>query len=491
MAINVNQFQPGALQAAAGNVTPNYSLPLHSITGASDFANAMAARQDAGVQQDQNQQQIDLANRKQVSDQAMDQQKMALMQQEMNIKKQEAQQKSVQNALEVRKAQDDTTLKQKLGASASVIYGSSSIMNDPAKSPAQKDSDLKEFQKSNLDTAYAKGIISKDEYQQGLNLPPAQFLQKAQQEFLLNQAALNSKNLDIKKLSAPAGDSGAKMTADQSNVAKVASLNSQIDEQTKSGQTPDPALIAQRDQLQNIVINKGKSPTDQGEKEIAVNSIKVADKEAGAARTDQVNVEVMRNLLKNPDLASGSLANASVSGKKFLAAASGIMGIPYDPKTAPSEAFNDVAVRAQIDFVKMIGQRINQTEWNAAGNAVPKITNTPQGRELLVGMVDYNNEMKIKYNSFINKFYNEHKNLVGAQEAWDNFVASVGSPYNPQTKQFDGGDKIRNSDFRPFATDVKYQQPNAVHLDTKTTTTRNGEPTPEQARAELARRGIK
>lgn len=467
MPIDTNRFDSGALAQLAGRTEPRMNLPLAPITGG-DAMTAQVAQGNAYTKQGVDQQNAN-SNTLQANNQmpiaqmqaGLEQQKIAVMQQQLKAQQQ-------QTDLQNRQALSAEEINKKQGVYSAVVLGMNQIQADKTLKPEEKAQKLEETKNQILDAAEVHGVISKDQHEQLQKLPAQQVYQIATHEFTMNHFATqgNDKSSEAATMSilgTPTG-TGNKATQTQSDINALADLNNQIQQTQSSGQPVDPNLVQQRDQLKNIIEAKGKSPIQQGEKEVAVDNLKQLNKASEAARVDQTNVAVMKNIVNDPNLASGSLANMQVASSKFLAAAASAIGLPYDPKTAPSEAFNDIAVRAQIDFVKMIGQRINQTEWNAAGKAVPQITNTPQGRQLLIGMVDYNNEMKIQQASFMNDYFHQNGSIVGADHAWDNYVTSLGTPYNPKTKQFDGGDKLRSVDYAPFVSDPQYKKAGAVHL---------------------------
>lgn len=481
--ININPVNVSGLAQLAGRDMPALHLPLSPITTASSAVAQQNALTNQGInQQNANSEQqrvsneIPLAQLRETGENTR-QANMSASAQGIAAKHDAIatqRTKAIQNAtdLKERMSKSSDEMAQHQAAAITVTMGLNSINQRADLNTQDKVIAKQKFLSDTNDAAYANGSYSKDPvinkqiYLQHIPLTqnPDKAAAYAQQEYNNNLRAIDAKQKggiagqvsQIQGSGSPiAGD-----TATQKDAAALGSINTQI-ANLKANNQPVPAdLTAQQQTLQA----KYKTPTQEGDKEIGVQAVKNANTAGAAAQQDQVNVGIMKTLSADPDVASGSLASGSTAVSKFMAAAAAAAGVPYDPHTAASEAFKDVSVRAQIDMLQGLKGRPNQSEWNKVGEAVPQITNTPQGRKLLVSMLDYNNEQKVQYASFATQYFHEHGNMSGANNAWNNFQASLGNPYDAKTKSFTGAEQLRTADFSSFITDPSMQKPGAVHI---------------------------
>lgn len=477
MPIQLNRFEPGALQATAANSVPRYDLATHAILGG-ELLSSMTDQHNIAAKQAVEQQNANTDQSYKAGVIANAQAQLPIDQQKANADTMNAQaniglkdvqagslklqQQILQSHIDSGKAVDQRNQEQ--GDLAAGIVGMTSVQNDKTLDPKTKAQKLQETQKTILDHAYATGKIAKDEYTAGLAMPPSQFLGTMQTKFIGNKVAAdqtgkNAANFDPMNPLASGQTTQQKPTADQQNAGQLAQLQANVDSAT----TPEARQSAATALNNFKAAGKINTVSDKVNAQTTPAMLKMMDKEADAATTDQVNNTILQNMIKDPDFKSGLLANNQTMVSRGLAAAASAVGVPYDPKTSPNEVMNDISTRSQIDFVKMIGQRINETEWKAAGNAVAHATNSAAGLQLIASVSDFNNEAKIQKAQF-NHMYQENHNgsLTGSENAWGNYIGSLGSPRDPKTGLFIAGQKLREADYSSFATDPQYEKKGVV-----------------------------
>ena len=482
MALNINPIDTGALRALAGNTVPRYDLPLHAITGGDFFTN-MANQNNKNRELNTQQENSDTEKAKipilqqQANNQTTiansDAARIPIEQQNANtsaslkdLQGQELKLKGQALQADIQQRQADKDMADKQQGLAAGIVGMAQIQNDTTLSPSDKMAKMEQAKKTLLDTAYTQGHITKDEYTQELAMPAQAVQQHMQAEFTANHIAQQEKDkpgsssFDPMNPLASQGAKG-KPTSAQTNANQLAILQTAVD----TAASPEDRTTAQTNLDNFKAAGHIQSTNDKINTQTTPAFLKNVDKEADAAQQDQINNVVLQNTIKDPNFVSGLAANSETMVKRGLAAASAAVGIPYDPKTSPNEVMNDVSTRAQLDFFKLLGQRGNSLEWQAAGKAVAHPTNTMQGLQGLAAITDFNNEAKIQFSQFAHMYQeNNNGSISGMQNAWSNYLGSLGNPTDPKTGLFIGGQKLRSADYTQYATDPKYKQKNVVPM---------------------------
>lgn len=241
-------------------------------------------------------------------------------------------------------------------------------------------------------------------------------------------------------------------------------LQDKITKQTQNGGKANPQDIQDLSELNDKIKAGGRGnvqdPAQKVEQATTTESLKALDKSADTAIQDKQTYSMMKTISDQTDF--GSAANVETTGRKLLQAISSSVGVDYDPKTASNEGFKHLSTVLRLNYISQLKGRPNMQEWNQVMDAVPQLTNTKDGRDLMISMGTYLDDMKVRYRDFSHDWQIAHGgSLVGRDNAWGNFVASNGSGYDKKTNTFDSSG-ISNSDYSQFVSDPAMAKPNAI-----------------------------
>lgn len=217
-------------------------------------------------------------------------------------------------------------------------------------------------------------------------------------------------------------------------------------------------------ELNNKIQRSGNqlSTSEQVNKETTIASLKDIDKQADGASQDLQNYNMMKQITDKTDYGKG--ANIEMTGKQLLQSASKSLGFDYNPGTATDEGFKHLSTVLRLNYLSTLKGRPNMQEWNQVMDAVPQITNTKQGRDLMISMGQYIDTMKIQYRDFSHQWSDTHNgSVVGRDNAWNNYLSSLGSGYDPQ-KQVFNVENLNNGDPSKFLNDPAMAKPGAVKV---------------------------
>lgn len=253
-------------------------------------------------------------------------------------------------------------------------------------------------------------------------------------------------------------------TKNATNESKNAGIIGDLQDKVNKGKATD-AEKAKLESMQSQLATKNKktqgdSLVDKGEQQTTIASLKAIDKTADTAQASSTTIDMMSAIDK--EAGTGSFANTSVTGKKFLSAASGALGIPYDPNTGVEEGFKHLSTLGRFDVLQNLRGRPNLVEFQQSLDSVPQITNSPEGRKLMISMAQFKNNSASAYRDFSHEWAKNHNySLVGRDDAWNNFQAAIGSGYNPKSKTFDSS-KLKDGTMEKFVNDPQLQKAGAI-----------------------------
>lgn len=192
-----------------------------------------------------------------------------------------------------------------------------------------------------------------------------------------------------------------------------------------------------------------QSPGQQVTAAVTTDELKKSSEEAATARNINNKLSALETLDKSDEVKEGSLAGLAVSGKKGVSALGQMFGVDVDPKTSSSEAFNAIAKDLQLDYQAKLKGSSSDRDMALVGEAVPQLTNTKAGRELMYNWGKANNTAIVQRNDFMKEWAAGHDgSLVGSNESWDTFINSD-ARLDPKTKKFDT-EKYNRKYWKPY-----------------------------------------
>lgn len=359
--INLNRFDASGLAAIAGNSVPNYNFPTQGVT-VGDFFKAFAQGQENTAnreiqQQNANTNEFQAQNQNEIGrmNAANDQQRNQLLAQEQ-------QRKALQEQVAQKESKDLDTLYKHNAALASAAIGINSALTDKSLSPAERNTAAEEAKNKSLQSMYATGQINKEQMQALSQMPAAQALKVAQQEYLTNNFAIQGKlkqapGVDDKtsKLIGIAPEQNAQTT----NVDKlIASTNESRAAVGQAPMTPQEELAIKNKALSGVGQGMRATPED-------VYTTKIAEQDAAklkpisernASRND-VNLQVddaktaiskVPGALQGP--IKGVLAQLTPEGQTAIGKLNGVVLAYKNVLNLGSQGFTD----ADREFLRKV-----------------------------------------------------------------------------------------------------------------------------------------
>ncbi len=199
------------------------------------------------------------------------------------------------------------------------------------------------------------------------------------------------------------------------------------------------------------------TPGQKVSSEVSTDSLKKGQEEANASRNIIQNLNSLEALDKGDKIQSGSLANFKIGAAKGASAVGSLFGVNINPNTGDSEAFDSIAKNLQLDYQTKLKGATSDRDLATVGKAVPQLTNTKEGRQLMYNWGKALATSKIQFENFRNEWAEQHNgSLSGADDAWNSFLES-GERVDSKTGKFNL-DSYSRKQWKPFL-DENYQAP--------------------------------